>query len=184
MSIPDFEVSGLLPPLLIEGEYAAGFSPYKCTVVQVCERFATSPDRRRILQGLLKFRAAYRAVGIEGFQWLAGSFLEDIEALEGRPPRDIDVATFIRTPDNRPALDIIKGASPELFSPKWVKETYLVDHTYVPLKSPPSDLVAGIRYWYALFTHRRGRVWKGILQVDLGAAGEDTEAAGMLTGES
>jgi hypothetical protein len=30
----------------------------------------------------------------QGFQWLDGSFAEQIELLEGRPPKDIDVVSF------------------------------------------------------------------------------------------
>lgn len=31
---------------------------------------------------------------VKGFQWLDSSFLENIEAAESRPPRDLDVLTF------------------------------------------------------------------------------------------
>jgi hypothetical protein len=70
-------------------------SPYPCTILEVCQRFATSPDRVSILDGLLKLRALLIGQGLTAAtQWLSGSFVEDIESLEARPPHDIDVVTW------------------------------------------------------------------------------------------
>ena len=62
----------------------------KVTIVRPTKRrsqgslsvFAASPDRIRILRGLLAYRAPLRQRGISsGFQWLDGSFLEHKEGL-------------------------------------------------------------------------------------------------------
>ena len=59
------------------------------------ERFAISPARAAILRGFLDYRAALHAAGIiVGFQWVDGSFVENIETLEEREPNDMDVVTF------------------------------------------------------------------------------------------
>jgi hypothetical protein len=63
------------------------------------QRFAASRERLDILRGLLEYRAALGAIGIvQGFQWLDGSFVEDVEVTKGRPPSDIDVVTLAYRP--------------------------------------------------------------------------------------
>jgi hypothetical protein len=62
---------------------------------EVVLRYGVTAERAAILTGLLDYRAALRNVGImDGFQWLDGSFVEDVEAIRSRPPSDIDVVTF------------------------------------------------------------------------------------------
>lgn len=97
--IPPFTSSGALPPFL-GGNPAvqAKMSPYSTTLVKLVDRFASSNVRKEILKGYLDHRAALLNLGITGFQWLDGSFLEDIEALESRPPGDIDLVTFVWRP--------------------------------------------------------------------------------------
>src|SRR5262245_49215124 len=105
MPIPPFDgILNVLPPHLGAPGMVLDLSPYRCTVAEVCDRFAISPARKRILDGLLKLRAELFALGIEGFQWLDGSFVEDIEAQEGRDPGDMDVVTFVANPADSAAL--------------------------------------------------------------------------------
>jgi len=63
-------------------------SPYVCTALELCQRFGTTAARKQILEGFLDLRAALTALGVRGFHWLDGSFVEDIEAQEGRDPGD------------------------------------------------------------------------------------------------
>ncbi|MDA1231040.1 MAG: hypothetical protein O2856_09720 [Planctomycetota bacterium] len=49
-----------------------------------------------------------------GFQWLDGSFLEDIELGDGRPPRDLDVVTVYW------GYDLAFQAALVSKSPKWL----------------------------------------------------------------
>jgi hypothetical protein len=63
---------------------------------------------------------------IDGFQWLDGSFLENIESLESRSPRDIDVVTFYYLPPNQTQKALLNGY-PQLFDHRHIKENYHVD---------------------------------------------------------
>ncbi len=101
-----------------------------------------------------------------GFQWLDGSFAENIELIESRPPNDIDVVTFYRLPE---------GATQQSFAPRLgdlfdhdeVKRRYRVDAYWVDLATEPTRLVERSAYWYSMWAHRRTDAWKGFLQVDL-----------------
>jgi hypothetical protein len=96
MPIPPFDsIKNVLPPHLGNPTQRSHLSPYPCTVTELCNRFATSPKRKRILNGFIELRAILFSLGIQGFQWLSGSFLENIEVLERRDPGDIDVVTFV-----------------------------------------------------------------------------------------
>ena len=94
--IPDWNSQGVLPPVRpgTDGS-AADRSPYRVSLHQLVTMFAISPERATILRGFLDYRAALHAAGIiVGFQWVDGSFVENIEALEGQHPNDMDVVTF------------------------------------------------------------------------------------------
>lgn len=177
MPIPPFDgILNVLPPHLGDPRKIAHLSPYPCTLVELCERFATSPARCRILEGLLKLMG----LDIHGFQWLDGSFVEDIETHEKRDPGDLDAVTFVSTPSDSKDLDALLAPRPELRSRQHVKGTYHVDHFWLPLGSAPTNLVALTRYWYGLFSHRRDRVWKGMLEIQLQDTGADDTARSVL----
>ena len=83
-------------------------------------RFGNTAARRTLLRGLIEFRAALHALDlVGGFKWLDGSFLEDIETVERRQPRDIDVVTFFRLPEGR-SQKSLEEESAELFDPQAV----------------------------------------------------------------
>ena len=109
MSIPEWNISGVIPPIR-PGEQGASpdRSPYKVTLVDVIKRFATSKPRIDILDGFLKYRAALHELSlISGFQWLDGSFTEEVEVQESRPPRDIDIVTFYTLPNGFDQKELI-----------------------------------------------------------------------------
>jgi len=119
-------------------------------------------------------------LGIRGFQWLDGSFLENIEAEERRDPNDLDAVTFVIDPQIPADLDAKLRTKPELLNHAHVKAAFFVDHYWVSLGSAPIYLVNIARYWYGLFSHRRDRVWKGMLVVDLvDKSGDDAARAGL-----
>lgn len=104
---------------------ASELSPYPCSTVDFCRRFGFSPERRAILTGFLDFREKLQAGGlVTGFQWLDGSFLEDIEAREDRAPRDLDVVTVYWGFDADPQAAVI----PEFASPSLAKANFHLDH--------------------------------------------------------
>jgi hypothetical protein len=99
MGIPAWNAEGVLPPIAVADPTSPLRSPYVVPLTEVVLRFGMSPVRRVLLEGLMRYRAELHAVGlIQGFQWLDGSFLEDVEQLASRPPNDIDVVTFYHLP--------------------------------------------------------------------------------------
>lgn len=125
--------------------------------------------------GLLDLRAELRRHGVEAVQWLDGSFVERVEVIEARPPRDIDVVTYA-------ANDLSALLGTPLLSRNHVKKTYTVDHFLIPPPRNPVFIVRTVSYWNAIFSHRRDGLWKGMLQVILSSDASDDEAARSLLG--
>jgi len=167
MTIPPFDgILNILPPHLGMGGQIQDLSPYRCTMAEVCERFATSAKRLQILKGVLDLRGKLREMTQDkGFQWFDGSFVEDIEVQENRDPGDVDIVTFC-------VVDHAKFDS-ELLYRKHTKTTFHTDHFLVPLDIDPRTLVEQTKYWYGLFSHRRDRTWKGMLHVELSETDDD-----------
>ncbi|MGQ9365453.1 DUF6932 family protein [Azospirillum sp. ST 5-10] len=153
--------------------------------VSTRRRKGTEFSKGRIPEGLLRYRAALHAVGlVAGFQWLDGSFMEDIETLEARSPRDVDIVTFFQLPAGTSQADVL-GRHPELFDHDHLKAIDHVDGYHVGLGIPPIRLVQQSAYWYGVRSHRRNDRWKGFLEVGL-APDRDDDAAAFLkaSGES
>ncbi|QXQ21657.1 hypothetical protein I7845_17240 [Pseudomonas tolaasii] len=107
---------------------------------------------------------------VDGFQWLDGSFTENIELIERRAPRDIDVVTFTfegddfyddLVPDD---LRLLGGTKADK---DYVKQQFKVDFYVQSLCDTPDVLVEMTSYWYSMWAHRRSKQWKGFLRVDL-----------------
>ncbi len=172
--IPAWNNSGLLPPIRQNKPgHDSNRSPYLVELHQVVERFTLSKERIAILQGLFDYRKALHALGIEhGFQWLDGSFMEQVEILEDRPPNDIDVVTFYHLPAGMDQRSLA-ARNIDLFSPERTKEIYKVDAYTCILGEPTAAWhVKKIAYWYSMWSHRRNGIWKGFLQVDLAPHGD------------
>jgi len=93
--------------------------------------------------------------------------LENIEVIENRDPKDIDVVTFYYLPDGQTQESLVRS-SPRLFKSGLTKEDYHVDAYYVQLnETKPETLVGQSIYWYGLWSHRRSGLWKGFLKIDL-----------------
>jgi hypothetical protein len=150
----------------------------------VCRKFATTEERRAILRGWLQFRQRLIALGVaDGFQWLDGSFLEDIENSESRAPRDLDIITFYVNPaahNPNTFLALLCAHLPEFVDRDAAKRNYRLDHFPVTLTAAPAAVVEHTRYWTGLFSHRRDGVWKGMLRVELNTPTVDTAAAAIL----
>lgn len=129
------------------------------------------------------FRKTMHNAGItNGFQWINGSFTEDVETLEGRAPRDIDVLTFYKdVPEEK--LQGIMNAFPEFAYPQKSKETFQVDHYTVDISFPQGEaIVRLINYWIQLFSHNRNGIWKGMVELELNTPQEDSNALTYLQG--
>jgi len=113
-----------------------------------------------------------------GFQWLNGSFSENIELIEHRPPGDVDVVTFTHRGDD--FFDALTEEQIRLLGDtEWIKERFKVDFYVQSLQDDPEILVSMSAYWYSMWSHRRSRQWKGFLKLDL-APHQDADALALL----
>lgn len=145
-------------------------APYVTTMDAFAGRFATTPERVEILRGLLLYRGELLRLGLtQGFQWIDGSFVEDVEGSRGVPPQDVDVVTFFHRPRNVDlnALIQLPVRHPQIFNNADARAQYRVDAYFQPLESNPAFLVKSTRYWFGLFSHTRTGVWKGMLEIPL-----------------
>lgn len=172
--IPSFNHSGVLPPFQpdLGPTSSASMAPYQTTMLDIAKTFCSSSERARILSGLIAYRQSLRNAGImQGFQWIAGSFLEDCENQRQRPPKDIDVVTFARRPIHVQAQQEwaeFYGSNPQLFDQVATQDLHKCDAYYVDLYLPPEFIVSRSRFWFGLFSHQRDTyVWKGILELPL-----------------
>lgn len=186
--IPFFDHNRVLPPYQgSEPTSSDQVSPYDCSIIELCHRFATSNERIAILEGFISFREKMTSEDItSGYQWLDGSFLEDIEALEKRPPKDIDVVTFYAGKFEK-APGIIVDVNKNIISnfiefakPRLAKVKYRVDNQPVDISTNPFTIIEATRFWIQLFTHRRNQVWKGILRIPINTPVEDQQALQYL----
>lgn len=175
--LPSFTLSGVLPPFQPElgPAVSAGRSPYRILPDDLVAAFATSPERRSLLRDLFEYRRKLRELGFrDAFQWIDGSFIEDVEMHKGRAPRDIDIVTFFSRPENVTSLEAWREfveRHQHVLNP----EELSVDCYYVDMSIPPEVIVSQAVYWYGLFSHQRETaLWKGIVQLDLAA--DDTAA--------
>lgn len=179
--IPYFDIHGLVPPIRPgEAGHSLDRSPYPTDMLAFCQRFGTSADRRRILSGLLALRGELRGSGVtDGYQWLDGSFLEDVERLRGRPPQDIDVVTFAVLGDGA-AQRAKRQAAPHLFDSAQCKMRFHVDHYVLRADRALDEAYARrVAYWYSMWSHQRGsHRWKGFVSVPL--ASNDLQARAFL----
>jgi hypothetical protein len=181
--IPNFDASGVLPPF-INGTptLPANQAPYLVDLSHFVTHFATSAERIKILNGFLDYRSKLKATGVvDGFQWIDGSFVEDVELTRGRPPSDIDIVTFAYTPVPNTRAEQIKFITnnEELFKAPLSKKKYMCDAYFVNLEAKPKFLVKQSQYWFGLFSHQKATsIWKGMIELDLSC--DESEAKKIL----
>jgi len=154
---------GIIPP--VWGQGMDQRSPLPCSIADFIQAFAISPHRAKLAKGFLDYRDQLRqCVGKSAIQWADGSFVEHIEKLEARDPKDIDVLTIFMADD----VDADHFAAQKLNDLSHLRTCYHVDAYYLPLGQ--QSLVMDIRmltYWYAQWSHRRDHKWKGFIQLFL-----------------
>ncbi|MEM5405887.1 DUF6932 family protein [Paraburkholderia unamae] len=181
--IPRFNASMVLPPYTgSDPTTPATMSPYRATMHEFSLQFATSAARAAILGGLLDYREALRHVGIvNAFQWLDGSFVEDVEQSRGRAPADVDLVTFGELPRfaDPAGFGAWWATHNGLFDQRQTKQRYSCDAYFVDMKKRADLLVDDTRYWFGLFSHQRATaLWKGMVQVPL--VSDDDQARDLL----
>lgn len=178
MPIPDFDHNNVLPPHVGSPTNRDHLSPYPCSSMEFCSHFATSAKRIEILKGYVTFRMNSNGI-TSGFQWIDGSFTENIEMSEKRAPNDMDLVTFYGGL-SADQLDNLKVSFREFVLPSLSKTIYMLDHYAIDIAYSPLVTVEQTRYWLQLFTHNRNKVWKGILQIPLNTPHEDQQALDYL----
>jgi hypothetical protein len=143
--------------------------------------FATSEDRKSLLRSLFQYRKALRDFGFTGFQWIDGSFVEDVEQTRGRSPADIDLISHIFRPEglwNAELWDAFVGEHMNALVPQGTGlHCFILD-----LMQPPESVVSQAVYWFGLFSHQRDTaLWKGLVQIELDV--DDAQAIAMLEAE-
>jgi hypothetical protein len=178
-AIPAWSPEGVLPPINPANATSPHRSPYVVSLLDYVMRFGATPDRREVLSGFLGYRSALHAAGLtRGFQWLDGSFVENVELIEKRSPNDTDVVTFFHLPPGTTQRQLAEQ-HPGVVDHGGLKKTFRVDAYLVHLGVEPERLARESAYWYSIWAHRRSEVWKGFVQVDLGPT-EDALAQSLL----
>ena len=179
MNIPHWNTSGVIPSIRpgVSG-HDRDRSPYLATLVEFIEFFCFSQERVNIAEGFLTYRAKLHAIGFhDGFQWLNGSFSENIELNEARSPNDIDVVTFFHPPAGADLASIAES-NIDLFDSQLAKAKYRVDGYFSQLGLPQRENeVKLVSYWYSIWSHRRDGLWKGFVQVPLDPRQDDDATA-------
>ncbi len=178
--IPDFDHNHVIPPHLGNPTLPFHVSPYDCSIIDVCRKFAISKRRILILKNFIEFRKKMNDLDItHGFQWLDGSFMENIEVSQQREPNDLDLITFLDLSKIN-NIGFLLNNFEDFFSPNLSKMNYLLDHYHVDFSYNPLYTIEQTRYWYQLFSHNRNGIWKGILQLSLNTPNEDEYALDYL----
>ncbi|MBX3498555.1 MAG: hypothetical protein KF889_03860 [Alphaproteobacteria bacterium] len=178
-NIPEFNVLGLLPAWIGSPTTLKDRSPYEVSMSQVVDRFGKSRQRLELLDGLVKYRQALFSSGfVVGYQWLNGSFVEDVEKTRGRAPGDIDIVTLFRRPikyqvDPKAwAVDVAQFTT--MLSPRECKTRYHCEAFPIDLDKPAEKIVEDVTYWFSLFSHQRiTDARKGMLLVRLATTPSD-----------
>jgi len=153
MAIPAFDEHGNLPPGI-----------HEATWDEIANRFGGTAERRRLLSAL---RAALDLLAMCGCRrtWIDGSFITDVEAVEGRSPHDVDVCWDLAGVD----LDRLTVVAPELHPLRGARDAAArrFGGDYSPVLEP---LVFGL---VADFQRDRQDRPKGIVQLPLPSAVEE-----------
>ncbi len=180
-AIPDWDADGVIPPIDLADPVSDKRSPYVVSLFDLLARFGNTEPRRDILKGLLDFRAELHKAGLtQGFQWIDGSFIEDIENIESRPPGDIDVVTFFYIPDGH-TQESLGATVPHIFDTDAMNDMFGVDAYIYPLNQTALEtIVRRSAYWYGVWSHRRDdMLWKDFVQVDLDDSDDERARAAL-----
>lgn len=181
MPLPPFDARGLLPPFLGTDERTVARSPYAANMGEIVATLASTPLRIQLLKNLIAYRALLASDGyLSGLQFIDGSFVENVEVIESRPPRDIDVFSFLNLPSKYtadPALWVASGLAfwqGEIADFNKNKVRYSLDTYALSLDGLQlSQLIQAVIYWYGLFSHRRAtHAWKGFVAIPLDPAAD------------
>ncbi|NOD31109.1 DUF6932 family protein [Ruegeria atlantica] len=174
--IPSFDKGGALPAFIgADPTEPRSRSPYKSDMSLLVTRFLTSRERAKLLLGLNQYRKKLFNGGfIGGIQWIDGSFVEDVETIRSRAPKDIDVLTLFHRPlkyQTNASLwqhDYKNFLHQEFFDTNVLKPIYFCDCYGLDLDTEPYRIVGNSSYWFGLFSEQRDTFRKkGIVEIPL-----------------
>ena len=172
--VTSWNSEGFIPSIGSGASTSPNRSPFVVSLSELVEDFGHTPTRQRLLAGFLNYRVRLHQAGLDrGFQWINGSFLEDVETNEQRDPNDIDVVTFFHLPDGYTEATF-HDAHKSIFDQSALKSKYEVDAHYVCFNTEYDYLIANSTYWYSLWSHTRDGRWKGYLRIDLADDEDET----------
>jgi hypothetical protein len=187
MAIPNFNAQGVLPPFLGPNATTQQRSPYVGTMTDLVVALGTTVHRKRLFEGLIRYRQMMHSLDFTvGFQFIDGSFVENIEVTGGRVPNDIDVFSYLEKPSKYltdPALWTSEGLTRwagEIADRTKNKSRFGIDSYAVAIDEPFMTIINVTMYWHGLFSHQRTTMrWKGFVIVPLNAA-DDAAALTLL----
>jgi hypothetical protein len=159
MAVPAFDSRGFLPPYIGQDGTTADRSPYSATMTEVVATLGSTRERRELIKGLLGYRTLLERLGyVDGLQFVDGTFAENVEAKEGRPPGDIDVFSFLMRPDHY-RLDYSLWTSTgfpewrnEIVNQPLNKQRFRLDTYAIAIdQAGPLSTILETTYWYSLF---------------------------------
>ena len=141
-------------------------------------------ERKQLLRNLITYRQLLHSDGyLQGFQFINGSFVEDVETMQSRAPRDIDIVSFLAVPDKYVTGRVPWNPNGLAFWKAQVagrienKRRFSLD-TYAYLS--PTVTYRDITYWHGLFSQQRDTFdWKGYIVVFLDAAADQVALTTM-----
>ena len=167
--LPEWDFNGLLPVADPKDRRQEICSPYPISLDELVDRFGITLMRRKLLLNLFDYRKALYDAGVSGgFQWINGSFVENVENRRGRGPADIDIFTVYAVPHVLKTENLEKNF-PHLFNREQVRDRYLVDSLGAwPVDIQPNTfLVKKFLELYNIFSYTRKGVKKGFVQIPL-----------------
>lgn len=187
LPIPQFDSRGLLPAFTGTDPTSGDRSPYIASMPEFVTRFGNTDHRRMLIRNLIQYRALIENGGFaHGFQMLNGSFVENVEQVEGRAPGDIDVLSLISIPQQYHADPTLWQTSgfpfwrDEIANQPLNKQRFSLDTYAIVYPNAGAQGLKELFYWHGLFGHQRTTFsWKGFVMISFDSA-QDQVAAGML----
>jgi|26BtaG_2_1085354.scaffolds.fasta_scaffold01442_5 hypothetical protein len=179
-----WNIHGVISPVS-DGEegHSPDRSPYHTNILEFAKKFAFSVERVEILLGLLEYRKTLYLLDINtGFQWVNGSFVENVESIRQRPPNDVDVVTFSNLCNTIPNYSDFVTENLSIFDSSKAKQKYKVDAYWVDMDTGFNEYsVERCTYWYSMWSHQRDtNIWKGFYVIPLSPE-KDIEAIEYLS---
>lgn len=171
---------GFIPPVLDRNPAGKFRSPYSISLLDFYNLFSCiSAERLQLLNNFLQYREHLHTAGVvNGEQWINGSFLINIEKIDGRAPRDIDIVTFIYSYDSQNEEKISD------FMQSDIADSLKIDAYYLDYQGEsPEVVIAQTTYWHSLWSQMRGNdgQWKGYLKINMNPQ-EDQDLRNYLNG--